>query len=164
MDRDADFSTYVAARWPDLVRAAVLLGCSRPEAEDVTQTALARCYSSWGRVCRAGDRDAYVYRTLVNCWAKSRRRRWTAEVPTEQVPELIIDDTLESRADLRHDLLQALRRLSNAHRVVLVLRFVTDMTVPEIAHVLRLPVGTVKSRLSRALAELRLSPSLEETT
>jgi len=44
-----EFSEYVAARRPALVRSAVLLGCPQPDAEDVVQTALLRCYRSWRR-------------------------------------------------------------------------------------------------------------------
>ena len=75
------------ARWGDLVRTLISLGCDPHEAEDVTQTALARCFSSWDKVQRADDLDAYVWRTLLNCWAKSRRRRWWGEQPTEALPE-----------------------------------------------------------------------------
>ena len=77
-DVDADYTTYVRARWDSLVRSAVLLGCSRAEAEDIVQTTLVRCYSGWVKVQSADVPDAYVYRTLVNCLAKSRRRRWWA--------------------------------------------------------------------------------------
>jgi DNA-directed RNA polymerase specialized sigma24 family protein len=72
-----EFSEYVAARWPRLVRSAVLLGCSAAEAEDVVQTALTRCLVSWSRVQRADDRDAYVHRVLINTFTSARRRRWT---------------------------------------------------------------------------------------
>lgn len=79
--RDTEFGEYVAARWTRLVRAAVLLGCSRPEAEDVTQTALTRCPVKWSKVQRADDRDTYVYRILVNTFTDSRRRRWSLIAP-----------------------------------------------------------------------------------
>ena len=61
-----EFEEYVAARRAALVRSAVLLGCRQPDAEDVVQTALLRCYRSWRRVQRATQPDAYVYRVLVN--------------------------------------------------------------------------------------------------
>jgi RNA polymerase sigma-70 factor (sigma-E family) len=162
MDRDADFTGFVAARWTRLVRAAVLLGCSPGEAEDLTQTALARCYVSWSRVSRADSRDAYVYRVLVNCWVKSRRRRWWGEEPSDDLPPERARDTAEHTV-LRLDLLNELRRLSENDRAVLVLRYVADMTVPEVADVLQIPVGTVKSRISRALTTLRLTHLHEET-
>lgn len=77
MTRDEEFSAYADARWPILVRSAVLLGWSRPDAEDLVQTALLRCYLAWAQVSHAADRDAYVYRILVNAHHDSQRRsRW----------------------------------------------------------------------------------------
>jgi len=69
-----EFTEYVTARWPTLVRSAVLLGCTPPEAEDLVQSALERCLLKWNRVRVAEDRDAYVHRVLVNCFRSSRRR------------------------------------------------------------------------------------------
>src|SRR5262245_56049794 len=86
-DRDTDFTAYVDGRWLSLVRSAGLMGGSVAEAEAGLQSALLRCYQAWSHVQRASSRDAYVYRVLVNVLAKSRRRRWHGEVPTEHVPE-----------------------------------------------------------------------------
>lgn len=82
MDADGDFSGYVSARWSTLVRSAVLLGCTVDEAHDLTQTTLLRCYTAWSKVCKADDRDAYVYWVLLNSYRDSRRRRWWGEQPT----------------------------------------------------------------------------------
>ena len=57
-----EFTEYVTARWPTLVRSAVLLGCTPSEAEDLVQSALERCLLKWNRVRAAEDRDAYVHR------------------------------------------------------------------------------------------------------
>jgi RNA polymerase sigma-70 factor (sigma-E family) len=153
---DADFAAYMAARWPFLVRSLVLLGCPRHEAEDLAQTGLARCYASWGRVRKADDVDADVYRTVLDCWHKSRRRRWWGEVPTEMVPEVLPAEEVTDLVLLRHALEAELARLTPEHREVLVLRFVADLTEPQVAEVLDVPVGTVKSRVSRALSRIDL--------
>ena len=92
MGRDDEFAGLVRDRWPALVRASVLLGCTVAEAEDLAQTALLRCYVAWNRVRSAADRDAYVYRVLVNCHRDSRRRRWWGERPAEQAPDVAVDD------------------------------------------------------------------------
>jgi len=146
-----DYSAYVRARWPALVRSAVMLGCSHQEAEDLVQTALIRCYRAWDKVSKASDTDAYVYRVLVNCWAKSRKRRWWGEEPASDVPETVGPDTTDGVA-LGNAVTAALRRLSPEHRAVLVLRYVADMNEHQVAEALGIPVGTVKSRLSRAVA------------
>lgn len=158
---DEDFSAYVAAHWSGLVRAARYLGCSPHEAEDVVQSALIRCYRSWSRVRRADRVDAYVHRVLVTTLAKSRRRRWHGEVPTERLPETT--SRHGSVDDATADLHRALQGLSLDHRTVLVLRFVVDLTEEQTADVLGVPVGTVKSRVSRALAKID-RPQLREET
>jgi len=163
MRDNEDFATYMRARWAPLVRSLVLLGCPKDEAEDVTQTALARCYASWARVRRADDIDAYVYRTLLNTWAGSRRRRWWGERPTERVPEGQQNDQT-STVDLRAALTGALAELSADHRQVLVLRFVADLTEPQVAAVLGIPVGTVKSRVARAIARIDAQQLREATS
>jgi DNA-directed RNA polymerase specialized sigma24 family protein len=76
VDTDEDFSAYAAARWSALVRSAVFLGCRIEEAEDLVQTTLVKCYSAWRRVEKADNRDAYVYRMLLNNQRDSRRRHW----------------------------------------------------------------------------------------
>lgn len=97
MDHDGDFSAYAAARWGTLVRSAVVLGCSFDEAQDLVQTTLMRCYTKWAKVQRADNRDAYVYRILLNCHRDSRRRRWWGEHPTNDVPEREVVDSTEKQ-------------------------------------------------------------------
>ncbi|GEP39687.1 RNA polymerase sigma factor [Nocardioides psychrotolerans] len=146
-----DFSDYVAARRTTLVRAAVLLGCPQPDAEDVVQTALLRCFRSWRRVQRADEPDAYVYRVLVNTLHDARSRRWNGELPTETLPDhaAVAEDATSGLAVRR-----ALGAMSRDHREVLVLRYYADLSERQTADVLRVPPGTVKSRTARALAVL----------
>ncbi|WP_243059549.1 SigE family RNA polymerase sigma factor [Nocardioides sp. SR21] len=146
-----EFSEYVAARRPTLVRTAVLLGCPQAEAEDVVQITLLRCFRSWRRVVSAGQPEAYVYRVLVNVLHDARARRWNGELPTDTLPERPADD-----ADLATGLAvrRALAAMSPEHREVLVLRYYADLPERDIADVLGLPPGTVKSRTARALAAL----------
>lgn len=151
---DDDYVAFVAARWPALVRSVMLLGASRPEAEDVVQTALESCLRSWRQVRAASDADAYVYRVVVNAHAKSRRRRWWGERPAEHLPELAAGDDVSERAALSTTVLAALNRLAPEHRAVLVLRFYADLSEAQTAAVLGIPAGTAKSRTSRALAQI----------
>jgi RNA polymerase sigma-70 factor (sigma-E family) len=161
VSRDEEFTDYVATRWPRLVRSAVLLGASPSEAEDLVQVALTRCLVSWSKVQRADDRDAYVHRVLINTFVSSRRRRWVGETPTASLPEVPGDDATEAY-DATDALARSLRRLSPEHRACVVLRFYAHLTEQQMAGVLGIAPGTVKSRLSRALRALADDPNLSD--
>ena len=158
---DEDFSAYVASRWSALVRVATYLGCPPAQAEDLVQAALIRCYRSWSRVRRADRVDAYVHRVLVTTYAKSRRRRWHGEMPTEWLPD-VAEEGLYAASDARADLRRVLLGLTLDQRTALVLRFVTDLTEQQTAEVLGIPLGTIKSRVSRALAAIDRTELTEE--
>jgi RNA polymerase sigma-70 factor (sigma-E family) len=161
MDRDGDFSDYAAARWGPLLRTAVFLGCTLDDAHDLVQMTLVRCYTSWPKVAKADDSDAYVFRVLVNCHRDSRRRRWWGERPTAAPPESAIEDPTE-RVDIADAINRALGDLTKAHREVIVLRYYAHLSEQQTAEALGLPRGTVKSRLSRALAQLAANTHLAD--
>lgn len=163
MDDEAEFAEYARDNWGTLVRAAVFLGCSVPEAEDLAQTTLVRCYTAWDRVSTADNREAYVFRMLRNCLRDSKRRRWWGERPTERVPDTpSADGTIH--VDTADAVQRALGGLSRINREVVVLRYFVQLTEQQTADVLDVPTGTVKSRLSRALAQLAGDHHLADLT
>jgi len=158
---ESDFADYAREAWGSLVRSAVFLGCSLHEAEDLAQTTLVRCYTAWPQVARADNRAAYVYRMLLNCLRDSKRRRWWGERATERLPESVGEDATTSvdTADAVH---RALAGLSKPNRDVVVLRYFAGLTELQTAEALDIPAGTVKSRLSRSLAQLAANDHLAE--
>lgn len=150
------FAAYVAARTPALMRVAYLLTGDWQRAEDLLQTALMGCYGRWSRI---DDPDAYVRRTLVVTYAGWRRRRWTGERPGDLPERAAAGDAMRG-ADERADLLRLLGGLPPRQRAVVVLRYYEDLPDAEIAGLLGISVGTVKSQANRALAKLRTSPLL----
>lgn len=151
--RDAEFSAFVAARRPQLCRAAYLLCGDVHRAEDVVQAALARLYVAWHRVSRADSPDAYVRRALVNSHLDETRRPWRREHPTDVVhhePALRGPDLEDLDA-----LFLALRSLPAGQRRVVVLRHYWERSVEETAADLGISTGTVKSQTAAALAKLR---------
>jgi RNA polymerase sigma-70 factor (sigma-E family) len=152
---DRDFEEYVAARWPVLVRSAVFLGCSTAEAEDLVQSTLLRCFRSWGTVSSAVSRDAYVYRVMLNVLSSSRVRLWRGERPSSDRMDdrASVVDVAESVA-VAETVRAALMTLPAEQRSVLVLRYFADLPEHEVADVLGVAVGTVKSRSARALDRL----------
>lgn len=162
MTNDDDFAAYASARWSSLVRSAVFLGCTLDEAHDLTQVTLLRCYRKWGRVQKSDNRDAYVYRMLVNCHRDSRRRRWWGERPTEFMPEQPTAGDHVDAVVLIDAVHRALADLSRDAREVVVLRYYANLTDQQAAEALAIPVGTVKSRLSRALHQLSTNAHLSD--
>jgi RNA polymerase sigma-70 factor (sigma-E family) len=153
------YATYVEERWRDLVRAAIFLGADPHEAEDLAQTTLIRCYAGWDQVNGADNRDAYVYRMLLNALRDVRRSRWwksRSHVEVEDVDRQLkhaVGDRAEALA-VSDAVNRAMTGLSKINREVVVLRYFVQLTEAQTAVALGVPAGTVKSRLSRALAAL----------
>jgi len=157
---EASFAEFVRSQWSDLVRAAIFLGAGPHEAEDIAQQTLVRCYASWQRVTDASNRDAYVYRMLLNQLRDIRRTRWwRSRVDAEA--DAHVDDA-SGQVVLADAVHQALDGLIKEQRDVVVLRYFVQLTEAQTAAALSIPPGTVKSRLSRALAALAGSHHLSE--
>lgn len=155
---DAGFRSWVAHRAPVLRRKAFLLCGDWHSADDLVQDALVSLYPSWGRVARGGNVDAYANRVLFGKYVDGRRRPWRREHATDLLPDRpdpAADASLREVDDADSALTRALAALPVNQRAVVVLRFTDDLSVDEVAQVLGLPAGTVKSRLSRAVAALR---------
>mgnify|MGYP002403144415 CR=1 FL=1 len=154
-ERDEEFTAYLAARQPSLLRTAYLLTGDRHQAEDILQTALAKLYLAWDKVNDRGSIDAYVRRIMVNENNSLWRRPWKKrEYATEVIPEgEAHHDTYDE--GLGSALWDVVQSLPPKARAVVVLRYYEQMTEAETAEVLGISVGTVKSQCSRALASLR---------
>ena len=156
------YAEYVRSSWADLVRAAVFLGADPDEAQDLAQMTLVRCYAKWDRVSRADNREAYVYRMLLNSLRDVRRSRWwKGRVDGGADLDTVVADRSEAVAvsDAVH---RALAGLSKVNREVVVLRYFVQLSEAQTAAVIGIPPGTVKSRLSRALAGLARDRHLHE--
>ena len=151
------FEQFVVARSGGLLRTAYLLTQDVHLAEDLLQTALAKAWRSWSRV--ETNPDGYVRKILVNTYATWWRRRWNGEHPTEVLPEAASTHDA-SRDGMPVDVRSALARLPKRQRAVIVLRFFEDLSEAETARLLECSPGTVKSQTSKALAKLRVDPTL----
>lgn len=150
------FEDFVRASYPSLRRLAFLLCAYWAAADDLVQTALIRCERRWPLVEPAA-RLAYVRRAVVNAASTWRLRR-RLEAPLSVCDALPGDD---SGSDDRLTVLAALRRLPLGQRQVVVLRYYEGLPEAEIAAVLGISRGTVKSRAARALGALRESDLVE---
>ncbi|MBP0457952.1 SigE family RNA polymerase sigma factor [Streptomyces montanisoli] len=154
-DNTAEFTAYVQERRASLYAAAYHLTGDRYEAEDLLQSALFSTYRAWDRISDKAAVGGYLRRTMTNLHISAWRRRKLNEYPTEELPEPAAGPDAMSGTELRAVLWQALSRLPELQRTMLVLRYYEGRTDPEIADILGISVGTVKSSIWRSLRRLR---------
>jgi RNA polymerase sigma-70 factor (sigma-E family) len=153
--RDREFSDYMQARQPALLRTAYLLTGDRHTAEDLVQTALAKLYLSWDKVQRHEAVDGYVRRILVNEHNSLWRRAWKKrETTTAELPDRPADRDAPS-ATHDSELWAFVQTLPRKQRAAIVLRYYEELSEAETAELLGVSVGTVKSQTSRALSAMR---------
>ena len=97
---------------------------------------------------------------MVNTQISWWRRRRLEEFPTDEIPDQATVDFPVS-TDVQESLRQAIDRLPQRMRAAVMLRYYEDMTEAEVAEVLGVSVGTVKSTVSRAVAKLRIDIELQ---
>jgi RNA polymerase sigma-70 factor, ECF subfamily len=151
VEETEDFDSFYAATFARLVGQLAVVTGDRHEAEDVVQEAMARAASRWARLRAYDAPEAWVRRVAFNLAVSSHRRarrRLGALLrlgPPAPVPPVSVDALA---------LAEALHGLSVAHRQVVVLYYLADLPVEQVAAELRVPVGTVKARLARARGAL----------
>jgi RNA polymerase sigma-70 factor (ECF subfamily) len=151
---DEEFDAFMTASWPSLYRTAVLMTSDAQLAEDLLQNTMGKVYKSWRRVSRVEHPRSYARTILANEVSTWWRRRSSSELPVETWPEATsisgLDDQIVD-ADL---MWQALSTLPARQRAVVVLRYYEDLSGAEIAAVLGISEGAVKSHTHRALRTL----------
>ena len=138
------FDTLYHREFAGLVRLAMVLVDSQEQAEEVVQDAFAALYLKYRLVSTPLP---YVRASVLNGSRKVLRRRLLMRrVPIEPQP---------NGALVYNHVIDAVRRLPARQRAAVVLRYELQLTDAEIAETLKVPIGTVKSTLHRAIARLR---------
>jgi RNA polymerase sigma-70 factor (sigma-E family) len=160
--REAEYTEYVQARLAWLRRTAYLLCQDWQGADDLVQAAITRLYTHWGKARDASSIDAYTRTILVRVFIQEKRTPWARRV-------ILASDHLDQPMavpdhDARLDVRAALNSLPPRQRATLVLRFYYDLSVDQVAEVLGVSSGTIKSQTSKGLATLRaaLAPVTQE--
>jgi RNA polymerase sigma-70 factor, ECF subfamily len=134
--------------------AGVILGNAQ-EAEDAVQDALVLAWQGFDRLRDADRFTAWFDRILVNtCRDRLRRRRTVRFIAISPAIDPIGSDPFRDLIE-RDALLAGMTRLTPDERIVVVLRFWADLPLDEISQRLGWPLGSVKSRLHRALDRMR---------
>ena len=159
----AGLSALFVRRHAELVRLALLLVGDQPTAEDVVQDVFARLHARRAEAPAGKDPLPYVRAAVLNGCRSQLRRRAVAQrfagahtQPFEQVSCGSAEQEM-MRAEERRRVLSALAALSSRRREVLVLRYYLGLSEAEIAKVLGISPGTVKSTAARGLAALARS-------
>jgi RNA polymerase sigma-70 factor (ECF subfamily) len=155
-DPVADFAAWYQAE-SGRVRTVLAGVCGDAAlAEEATAEAFAKAFARWSKVRALDSPAAWVYRVALNeVRSRIRRRRHERRYLARQAPA-----TVPPPREPATELWAALRELSPKARTAVVLRYVADLTEPEVAAAMGVSTGTVGSILSRSrrrLAELLTS-------
>jgi RNA polymerase sigma-70 factor (sigma-E family) len=151
---DAEFREFFAREYARLCWLGFLLTGSAAEGEELAQEVLVRMWWRWRLGRRPADPARYARRVLVN-----RRRSLLRRAATEarSLARTRPEEAVVRPADSERSLVlwEAVRDLPPRQRAVVVLRYKEDLSEAEVARLLGLPLGTVKSAAHRAMAQLR---------
>ncbi|WP_430789603.1 SigE family RNA polymerase sigma factor [Actinoplanes sp. G11-F43] len=149
---DSDYLAYVRGRMAELRRTAYLLCGDSHQADDFVQETLTKLYARWPRIGRVENVDAYVHTMLVRVFLDDRRRGWwkVRLLTGQPEPPPVAVDPADGPA-----VRAALAKLPARQQAALVLRFLCDKPVREVAELMRCSEGTVKSQTSHGLTRLR---------
>lgn len=160
----SQFEQVVLPQLDSIYRAAVALCGDRHQAEDLAQVAVLKALESFGSFRPGTNIKAWLMRILRNSWIDQLRRRKTSPAP-QALPEQLAGRESVSPAESSADgslagftegaVLAALGELPEDQRLALYLLDVEEMSLAEVAEIMDVAVGTVKSRSSRGRAQLR---------
>jgi RNA polymerase sigma-70 factor (ECF subfamily) len=151
------FEEFYRNRRDQVFRGLALTLRDHDLAADATDEAMARAFQHWRSVKSYANPEGWAYRVGLN-WARSRMRRARREVSGFRLEDRPAPEWTPSDPQLA----DALESLPVNQRAVVVLRFHFDWSTEQVAKALGVPLGTVKSRLSRALERLEQSAEVTE--
>ena len=158
-DHDA-FAQLATASFPRLYRTANLILRDSESANDAVQDALMQAWRHVRAIRDPGSWDAWLHRTTVRaCYkvARKEKRRTLVELHVTPDPEVAGPPDPSAGLDERDRLGRELDRLDIDQRTVIVLHYYLDLPLVDVAEILDIPAGTVKSRLHRGLEAMRAS-------
>jgi RNA polymerase sigma-70 factor (ECF subfamily) len=147
----ADAADLYASTGRRLVGLLVSVGASPAHAEDLLQEAYARLVPRWDAVRRYDNPEAWVRTVALRLYLSHERR---SRLFHRRAPVLRSRAEVDGPSPDRVAVESALATLPAHQRIVVVMHYLVDLPVAEIATTLRISPGTVKSRLSRARAHL----------
>ncbi|WP_091114155.1 RNA polymerase sigma factor [Nocardioides psychrotolerans] len=152
--RDREVARVYARTCGPLIGLLTVMGGSAADAEEVAQDAFVKLLDHWEKVQDYEDIDGWLRIVAVRLLISRSRRRQVATLGLARLRAGHDSSVAPPPSETRLDVVDALAGLPVGHRAVVLLHHVHDLSIAEVAALLRLPAGTVKSRLSRARAAL----------
>jgi RNA polymerase sigma factor (sigma-70 family) len=149
----AMFEEFFEVERARLFATLVMILADRTDAEETMQESFVRVWERWDRVQNHPDPTGYLYRTAMNL-VRQRRRRLRLARRTADAPSMPADAF--SAIEDRHDLVVALRTLTPRQRAAIVLTELMDIEVAEVARMLHVRPGTIRSLCSQGRQRIRL--------
>ncbi len=157
MSSDLEFESVVARFYESLYQFAFSLAGTESDACDLTQQAF-YVWATKGHQLRDGTKvKAWLFTTLHRTFLETRRKQ--TRFPHQELDEMVLETlevapALTSQMDCSY-VLKSLRCLDQAYQAPLALFYLEDYSYKEIAEILEIPIGTVKSRLARGIGQLQ---------
>lgn len=154
-----DFELEALPLMDDIYRVAVWLTRDVGEAEDLTQETFIQALKSFHRYEKGTNCKAWMMTILYHTNSKRLRKMHRLQVvedPEEKISQTIAFEPSIPQNITDEDILNALRKVPEQFRTVVILADVEEFAYKEVAHILSVPIGTVMSRLHRGRKLLRI--------
>ncbi len=150
-----DFASRIVALQGTLYRVTCAILREHADREDAVQSAIEKAWRKQGFLREEGKFEGWVVRILINeCYAILRRQK--RETPVEALPDMPAPPTANP------NLYRFFTNLPDKLQLTMVLHYVEGYDVREIARMLRIPAGTVKTRLMRGREKMKQDPIFKE--
>ena len=144
-------------------RLCFLIMGNEQDAEDMMQETFVRAFRALPRfeIRKGASFEAWLYRIAVNRCRSRMRRKWYQVLPwPDPAPQVVAPpearpDRMVEQGEWRDEIADAIHSLGEKHRLVVILRYYAGLSNEEIAQTLRIPSGTVRSRLHTARQRLK---------
>lgn len=159
MEKDVDAMGYIYEKYKTKVyRTAYLLSYNASLSDDITQEAFIRIFSKMHLYKESYSFESWIYMIVLNVYRNIRRKqKWKNMLPLSEDIKVEDDTCLPaSEQNERKELLAGIiRTLPDRISEVIILKYYTGLSQEEIAKALKIPLGTVKSRINTGLKKLR---------
>lgn len=150
-----EFIAFVSAEQEPLRRFLLALCGDPAEADDIAQDALVNAYVASNSFRGGSHFGTWLFRIAYNCFIdRQRARKWQAE-PIDERTEMIVGGTSADVAFQHEALYCAIRQLPEKERAALLLFYMEDRPVKEVAAILDIPTGSVRAYLTRGRQHIK---------